>query len=169
MQETTWFIEEVNAFDIKEDEACIHLTNYKLPAHGEIERKLDKKISRSRWATLTDATIGCGHAKGKITIEGKTFDLSYAWGGVNSREDYHIIECYTVQVKGSGCGEFFTALARKINNLEGEKDCLGNSLGIFVVNKRLKPYRLDEYGKSDSEILQMRQNTEQQKEHKNEN
>lgn len=168
MQETTWFIESVDPFDIKEDEACIYLTNYNLPTHEEIERKLDKKISRSRWATLTDATIGCGHAKGKITVENRTFDLSYAWGGLNSREDYHTRECYTVQVKGPGCGEFFTALARKINSLEGEKDCLGSSVG-FTINKRLKPYKLYEYGKSDSEIFQMRQNTEQQKEHKNEN
>lgn len=156
----TWFIEEVDPFDIKKEEACLHLTKYKLLTHEEIEIKLDKEISRSRWVTLVDAKVGCGYASGKIIVEGKTFDLSYAWGGLNSREDYHIRESYTVQIKGSKCGEFFAALARKINDVEGKKDCIGNSLGVFTINKRLKPYKLDHYGKSDIEILEINKQKE---------
>ncbi len=138
--EEIWFIEEISPWDMRSNSACLHMTNYKLLAHEALEKKLDKKISRLRWIVLKDATIGLGYAKGILIIESKKFNLTYAWGGLNSKENYHIRECYTVQIKGKNCGRYFTNLAKRINKIEGELHCIGNIIKLFPFMNRIKPY-----------------------------
>ena len=73
-----WFIEEISAWDMTSTIACLHLTNFKLPSHQEIEDILDKEISKLRWVKLIDAEVGLGKASGfLITTDDKKFQLVY--------------------------------------------------------------------------------------------
>ena len=138
--EEIWFMEEISPWDMTSNYACLYLTNYKLPTHETLEKKLDKKVSRLRWVVLKDATIELGYAKGMLIIEGKKFNLTYAWGGLNSKENYHVRESYTVQIKGKNCGRYFTNVAKRINKIEGELHCIGNLIKLFPFMNRIKPY-----------------------------
>ena len=142
VNDKVWFIEEVSAWDMTSTKACLHLTNYKLPIHKEIEKGMDREISKLRWVSISKASVGLGFASGRMTVDGKEFDLTYAWAGLNSKENYHIRESYAVMVKGKNCGRFFTNLAKRINKIEGEAHCMGNLIGLFPFMKRVRPYRL---------------------------
>lgn len=136
-----WFIEEIEPWDMSFSKACLHLTNYKLPTHRDIEEVLGKKVSKLRWVVLEGAKVGAGHASGKIVIGRRTFNLTYAWGGINSKEDYHKRESYTVQIGGRYCEKFLTSFAVLINKDEGGgKNCVGRVLFPFMHG--IKPYKL---------------------------
>ncbi len=137
-----WFIENIEFWDTEEG-INLDLTNYKLPTHKRIEQVLNQEVSRLRWITLEDAEIASGHAKGTLLSEHKKFNLTYAWGGLDSKENHLIKESYSVQVKGENCEDYFTALAKRIIETEGKKKCLGNLIDLFPIMHEIKPYRLE--------------------------
>ena len=140
-----WFIEEISAFDMTSTKSCLCITNYKLVSHKEIEKAVGNEVSKLRWIHLTDAVVRLGGASGILIANGKKFNLAYAWGGLNSKEDYNIRETYTVLVKGKNCGRFFTNLSKRITKLERVHPCIGSLIGFFPFMRRIKPYRLKDY------------------------
>lgn len=141
MRKQKWFIEEIEPWDMSFSSACLHLTNYKLSTHQDIEEVLGKKVSKLRWAVLEDAKIDAGSASGRIVIGRRTFKLTYAWGGINSDENWHKRESYTVQIGGRYCEKYLTDLVTQINEDErwGRK-CVGSIFFPFL--NAIKPYRL---------------------------
>lgn len=136
-----WFIETIEPWGVTSEQVRLNLTNYKLPTHEEIEKVLKRKVSRLRWVTLVNAEVGAGQAKGWIIVDKRVFSLTYAWGGLNSKGDYHIRESYSVQIEGRGCEKFITSYVKQIVQCEGRKKCFGNLLDFFYM-KTIKPYRL---------------------------
>ena len=123
-----WFLENISPFDMEEKSSDVYLSNYNLLSHEEIEKKEGKKISKLRWVTLQGAELKAGGAKGLFRGDGGTFELSYAWGGLNSPEDYHIRQSYTVRIRGKGCEKYFRNLGQQIAKVEGEKPCMGTQM-----------------------------------------
>ncbi|HDY88339.1 MAG TPA: hypothetical protein ENH82_09550 [bacterium] len=137
-----WFIEGISPWDTTSTKVCLYLTNYKLLPHKEIEKNYKKEISKLRWITIENAKIVMGStAKGLVVIEGKTFIVTYAWGGLNSKESYHIRESYTVAIKGKNCGRYFTNLGKRINKFEGNPQPEFASILNLIFMDRIKPYK----------------------------
>lgn len=136
-----WFLEDVSPWDSTSTHGVIDLSNYRLPS---LEKLAAKKISSLREVFLVDAIVKPGKASGEAIIDGKIFQLTYAWGGINSKEDYHRRESYSVQIKRSNCGRFLFNLAKRINKAEGKRN-----LGIWLHLRlhlpfvtRVKPYKI---------------------------
>ena len=127
-----WFIEDISPWDMSAESVCLHLSNYKLLSHEEIEKKYGKKISELRWVELEDAEVKAGGASGLLIVDGEKFKLTYAWGGLNSKEDYHIRMNYTVKVEGEDCEKFFRSLGTRIAEVEGVTPCRGSQLNAVT-------------------------------------
>lgn len=137
-----WFIEKIDPWDISPSEVCLHLTSYKLPSHQATEKLLGRKVSKLRRVTLVDARVEPGRAEGQIQVNKRRFNLTYAWGGINSKENWHKRESYTIQVRGSECEKFFIDLIKQINALEKPKKRVEAISTLFPFIDCIKPYRL---------------------------
>jgi hypothetical protein len=100
-----WFLQ---SFDSFEKGVCdIHMSDYNLDA----VRKL--KFSPLRWIEF-QGKVAPGSGSGTVKIAGKTFKVTYAWGGRNDSENYHIRTSYTVRLSGRGIENEFKKIREQI-------------------------------------------------------
>ena len=118
MVKDRWYLVNINLFDNSETELTIYLSRYKLPNPEILEQR---GFSPLRELALIEAIVEPGHASGTMLLGGRSFKLKYAWGGLNTKEDFRLRETYTVLASGECCEKFILSLARQINNHEGVK------------------------------------------------
>lgn len=139
-----WFLEGIDYFDLNEEknEISIHISDYNLPNHKIIEKNTEKKISKQRWVYPVFYRISAGYASGILFMDSKFYKIIYSWGGLNSKENWHHRENYTVQIKKKNIGKHIKALSDKINATENYpmKNYLVSKIFIGVV-QNIKYYR----------------------------
>ncbi len=137
----TWFVEDIEPWDVTNEHVRLNLTKYRLPTHERIEKVLETNVSRLRWVLLVSAEVRAGSASGYIIMNKRVFKLNYAWGGLSSKEDYHTRESYSVQIEGRGCERFINSYVQQIIKEEGEISCVGSILGFSYMHT-IKPYMM---------------------------
>ncbi len=125
-----WFLRDIGYFDLKDNEISVELSDYKLNTHNN--------VSKHRWVYILFYKIGAGYGNGILYMDNKFYKITYSWGGLNSKENCHHRESYTVQIKKGNIEEHIKRIADKINKDENypKKNYLVSEIFTGVIQDR---------------------------------
>jgi len=144
-----WFLVGFHTWGLADGHTDIHLSDrldldeptYRPPCGAKLEPR-PVKPSQLRYCTIDNCDIRRGHGEGTLTIDGRKFEVTNAWGGLCAK-DYKECLLYTVRLRGLD-KEWWMGLMKRIIVDEGgwvEKDMTVDEwLKEIVVCQTLEDY-----------------------------